>query len=109
MDLKCFNNHEGINYPNNSYAMCNVSLMKEDSKEWIFYRYEFSFYYENEIYYLHAFNFFIKDYNYTILYKLKIYKPLIKLPYFISLSTGDDMHEEAWELFHRLRKLAAFV
>ena len=36
------------------------------------------------------------------------HQEIIQLPYFMPLSTDNDMHKRAWELFYRLLNMSAF-
>lgn len=107
MDLHCWNK--------NCIARCHMGVITEDPREWICHDYSFSLKYEDSLYYLRGYDFLVDSRHQNREYSRKtmLYNnfdglnPLISTD-FIPLSTGDDMHEKAWELFHKLRKLVVF-
>jgi hypothetical protein len=110
MDLHCFNreNNDGRN-PNRCGASCHMGVITEDPKEWICHEYNFSFNYNGKTYYMYGFDNLVDPYHQRrgLGNKTGIIG-MVNLNYFIPISTGDNMHEEAWELFHRLKKLVIF-
>ncbi len=99
-------------------AICHMGVITEDPKVWECHEYGFKFSYNGTSYVLRSQNHSVDNYHQgyrepqTLLRDLSLWKfddSIIKLPYFIPISTGDDMHERAWELFHRLRNLVAFT
>lgn len=115
MDLHCYNRtHYSSRDPNFCSAKCHMGVITEDPKEWVCLEYSFSFRYENYNYYIYSYDNIVDPRNQhrpygtrTILSNF-LGDDMIVLPYFIPLSTGDDMHEKVWDLFHRLRKLVIF-
>jgi hypothetical protein len=114
MDLHCVKKdgrRRGCN------GACFMGVITEDPKEWVCHEYRFSFDFEDQRYLL-------RSYNYAVDFKHQSFRrnpnetrtilqtisgdDLIVLPYFMPISTGDDMHERAWELFHRLRNLVIY-
>lgn len=94
-------------------ARCHMGVITEDPKEWVCHDYNFSFKDSGRIYYLHSQDVSVDYYHQGVRLPQTTLngwgEPLISLPYFIPLSTNNDMHERAWELFHRLRNLTAFA
>lgn len=131
MDLHCFNRVNSGD-PNFCRARCHMGVITEDPKVWECHEYNFEFRYDNEAYYLSSHSNLVDTYNQhrdpgeatTLSIKKKFPRRmalskgisypfvtdeiLFTLPYFMPLSTGDDMHEKAWELFHRLRNLIIY-
>lgn len=111
MDLHCVK-------PNGKGRGCNAScfmgVITEDPKEWVCHEYRFSFDHKDQRYILRSYSYAVDlphqcfnrypDEATTILKSFSSGNDLIVLPYFMPISTGDDMHERAWELFHRLKK-----
>lgn len=117
MDLHCFNRKDNDGRtPNICKARCHMGVITEDPKEWVCHEYSFSFTHEGKSYILRSYDYLVDPYHQNRLYEAKTtleawtFGPsnIITLPYFIPISTGNDMHERAWELFHRLRNLVAF-
>lgn len=113
MDLHCFNrpNDDGRK-PNRCQATCHMGVITEDPNPWLCHEYSFAIFHEGKSYTLRS-----QDYSVDILHQgnrspeTAIYyagKTVLYMPSFIPISTGDDMHERAYELFHRLYKLRAF-
>lgn len=100
-------------------ATCHMGVITEDPKVWECHDYNFSFTHNNRIFVLSGQNYSVDPYHQghripqTILRGAGLYLPgvdeLVRLPYFVPISTDDDMHERAWELFHRLRNLVIFT
>jgi len=94
-------------------ARSHMGVLTEDPKEWQCHDYNFSFLINNDVYYLSGYDYMVDPYNQhrepnkkaTILSDTSI--SIIEMD-FIPLSTGNDMHEEAWKLFWRLKNLVAF-
>lgn len=117
MDLHCYNrvNNDGRT-PNICQARCHMGVITEDPKEWVCHEYNFSFKYEEKSYILRGYNYLVDPYHQNRKYEAKTileswnFQPsnIIELSYFTPISTGNDMHERAWELFHRLRNLIIF-
>ncbi len=96
-------------------ARCHMGVITEDPKEWVCHEYSFSFKHREKSYILRSYDYLVDPYYQSRLYEAKTtlepwsFKPaIVELPYFIPISTGDDMHERAWELFHRLRNMIIF-
>ena len=91
---------------------CHMGVITEDPKPWMCHEYGFSFDHEGYRYILSSFDQSIDVYHQGLRLPNTILeqgdKVLYRLPYFIPLSTDNDMHERAWELFHKLRKLVIF-
>lgn len=119
MDLHCFNrvNDDGRK-PNICKARCHMGVITEDPKEWICHQYSFDFKYKDKIYMLGSYDRAVDPYHQsffrdpneanTILFSYDDNRAIIELSYFIPISTGDNMHEEAEKLFHRLRNLIIY-
>lgn len=112
MDLHCYN-RTNPRQPNICRARCHMGVITEDPKSWQCHEYSFEFFDYGKTYYLHSHANLVDPYyqhrgwgESTELYNLG--GLVYSLPYFMPISTGDDMHEEAWELFHRLKNLVAF-
>jgi hypothetical protein len=114
MDLHCFNRKDNDGRtPNICRARCHMGVITEDPKEWVCLEYSFQFLDKGKLYYLSSHNNLVDPYNQHRPYGTKTqlstsFSEVYSLPYFIPLSTGDNMHEEAWSLFHKLRKLVIF-
>jgi hypothetical protein len=92
-----------------------MGVITEDPKEWVCLEYSFQFSHKGKIYYLSSYNILVDTYNqhrsHGTKTTLRLYPSdaeIYSLPYFMPLSTGDDMHERAWELFRRLIGLAIY-
>jgi len=112
MDLHCYNRGTPQD-PNICRAECHMGVITEDPKEWVCLEYSFRFSHEGKIYHLASYDNLVDPIHqhrkYGAKTRLLTYGGVIcSLPYFMPLSTGDDMHERAWELFHRLRNLAIY-
>lgn len=117
MDLHCYNRGNPKD-PNRCHFTAFMGVITEDPKEWQCHEYQFDFKYKNNTYILRSFDravdprhqSFYRDPNdaKTLLYVGSGNKADIELSYFIPISTGDDMHEEAEKLFHRLRNLIIY-
>lgn len=94
-------------------ARCHMGVITEDPKNWVCHDYGFSFKVNNETYYMVGFDYLVDPYHQhrdptkrkTILSNLS--ESMLEVE-FIPLPTGDNMHEEAWRLFERLKKLVVF-
>lgn len=113
MDLHCFNReNDNPRKPNRCRVNCHMGVLTEDPNPWICHDYSFTFPFEGIHYNLHSHDYSVDPLHQgnrlpeTVLYRRGT--TALHIPSFIPLSTGDDMHERAWELFHRLRKLIAF-
>lgn len=94
-----------------------MGVITEDPKEWQCHEYGFSFKVNNETYLITGFDYVVDPYHQgrdpkrraTILSggKTALNLSIVETD-FIPLPTGDNMHEEAWKLFERLRKLVVF-
>ena len=94
-------------------ARCHMGVITEDPKPCVCLEYNLSFNHNGEVYYLSSFDNLVDPYNQHRAYGTRTSlsvsgQEIAVLPYFVPLSTGDDMHEEAWKLFHRLRNLVIF-
>lgn len=98
---------------------CHMGVITEDPKPWVCLEYGFGFKHKDKRYILTSHDEAVDEFHQYIVREqtTKLYicggSPynnilLYELPFFISISTGDDMHEEAWSLFHRLRDLAIY-
>lgn len=132
MDLHCYNRSDPRE-PNRCYARTHMGVITEDPKVWECQSYNFEFKIDPglfaDTYYLasgkpvygntystektillktiwRGVNFDDNTPGDSWIYKEEI--ELINLPYFIPLSTGDDMHEKAWSLFYKLKNLAIY-
>lgn len=131
MDLHC-PNKGNVLLPGvgSCYARCHMGVITEDPKVWECHEYNFSFSHQGSIYYLSSYNNLVDPYHQKRDYGAKTIlatysrhpivlipgrrsswgfeEPVVTLPYFMPLSTDNDMHERAWELFHRLRNLIIY-
>lgn len=118
MDLHCYNrlNNDGKT-PNICQARCHMGVITEDPKEWVCHEYSFSFKHEEKSYILRSYDYLVDPYHQNRRYEARTtlevwtFTPmpiLVDLPFFMPISTGNDMHERAWELFHRLRNLVVY-
>jgi hypothetical protein len=94
-----------------------MGVITEDPKEWVCHEYRFPLYHNGRGYLLRGYNravdlvhqTFFRNPNDAVTF---LQTPggvnMVTLPYFIPISTGDDMHERAWELFYRLRNLVIY-
>ena len=94
---------------------CNMGVITEDPKEWECHEYGFGFKYKNKLYIVESFSKPVDLFHqhrpskdYTILYNAHTLDSILYLPHFLPISTGDNMHEEAWKVFHRLWNLVIF-
>jgi hypothetical protein len=94
---------------------CHMGVITEDPKVWQCHEYIFSFLYRDKVYWLSSHDQRVDPYHQsrpdgveTSLRVPGMTSAILSLPYFIPLSTGDDMDQRAWELFHRLLKLSTF-
>lgn len=102
----------------NSYcsARCHMEVLTEDSKIWECHQYGFSFDFDKKHYLLTGHNYAVDvlrqnrnpHSQLTSLALWEAWPEYLVSTDFIPISTSDDMHEEAWKLFHRLRKLICF-
>lgn len=113
MDLHCFNReNDNPRKPNRCRVTCHMGVITEDPKEWICHDYSFYFVNLGKHYTLHSHDYAVDPLHQgnrvpeTVLYSEG--KTLLYLPSFMPISTNNDMHERAWELFHRLRKLVIY-
>jgi hypothetical protein len=92
---------------------CHMGVITEDPKCWECHEYNLDFHHDNQRYRLSSCNHAVDPYHQmwrepeTTLSSQG--REIVRMPHFIPLSTDNDMHERAWELFHRLRNLAAFA
>lgn len=104
MDLHCFK----------CRARSHMGVITEDPKEWICHDYNFSFKVNNDTYYLSGYDYLVdpKHQHRDPTKKKTIlsdpYSAILEID-FIPLPTGDNMHEEAWKLFQRLKNLITFL
>ena len=94
---------------------CNMGVITEDPKEWECHEYGFGFKYKNKLNIVESFSKPVDLFHqhrpskdYTILYNAHTLDSILYLPHFLPISTGDNMHEEAWKVFHRLWNLVIF-
>jgi hypothetical protein len=122
MDLHCVKPYKPTIYLKNSTKPfgrmgcgyeCHMGIITNDPNPWECHEYNFSFGYNGDSFLLISRDTAV-DYRHqgrrkAITKLIRNYeKPIIQFDYFIPISTGDDMHEEATSLFHKLRKLVAF-
>jgi len=95
-------------------TLCHMGVITEDPKEWKCHEYGFAFRDKNKIYRLSGHDYLVDPFHQhrpntakTLLIE-NFDQIMIEVPYFILISTGDNMHEEAWKLFHRLRNLVIY-
>ena len=115
MDLHCYN-RGNVKDPKRCHNTAFMGVITEDPKEWVCHEYQFDFKHKNKTYTLRGFDHAVDTYHQsfhrdpkeakTILYSN--YQTIIELTYFIPISTGDNMHEEAEKLFHRLINLIIY-
>jgi hypothetical protein len=94
-----------------------MGVITEDPKEWVCHEYSFSFKHKEKHYILRSYDYLVDPYHQGRPYEAKTileawdFQPagIIELPYFIPISTSDDMHERAWDLFHRLINLKVYA
>ena len=88
---------------------CHMGVITEDPKVWECHQYGFNF----GSYILSSHNDAVDPYHQgqrkakTSLFHKG--KEIYSLSYFIPISTGDDMHEEAWKLFNKLSGYIPFI
>ena len=111
MDLRCTfdagHNKRGCD------TRCHMGVITEDPKEWKCHEYGFGFFHKNKYYLLSSYDTVVDPIHQSRFpsphtYLIKYGSIMFTLPYFIPISTGDNMHEEAWKLFHRLKDLAIY-
>jgi hypothetical protein len=112
MDLHCYNRRDPRE-GNYCRARCHMGVITEDPKVWQCLEYSFGFRHKDRNWILasqdNAVDPFYQDFWREPKTTLSCnWNDVYSLPYFIPISTGDDMHEEAWKLFHRLRNLVIF-
>jgi hypothetical protein len=110
MDLHCARPRNGGGFGCDYDA--HMGVITEDPKEWMCHQYRFEMFHDGRTYVFGS-----KDYPVDP-YHQYIYRPatwihlcehaIVSLNHFIPISTGDDMHERAWEIFHRLMRINAF-
>jgi hypothetical protein len=97
MDLHC---------PARCGNRCHMGVITEDPKEWVCHDYNFSFKYKGKTYVVDPYHQHRPYRRHTTL--STAVEDIVVINDFVPISTGDDMHERAWELFHKLRKLVIF-
>jgi len=117
MDLHCV---RPMKRPGSYYEGCGATsymgVITEDPKEWQCHEYQFDLKHNDRWYMLRGYDFAVDPFHQSFNRELDMaatflylnQKMLIAFPYFIPISTGDDMHEQAWKLFHRLRNLIIY-
>jgi len=89
-----------------------MGVITEDPKEWECHEYHFQLAHERKTYYLSSHNFSVDPFHQGIRYPKTTISTMgseiYSSPCFIPISTGDDMHEEAQALVHRLLNLVIF-
>lgn len=125
MDLHCIKPIKGKDYEGRGCELiCHMGVITEDPKVWECHEYNFEFVHDNKKYWLSSQNYSVDPFHQgnrvpgTALYDMETCIPnsfgipvrptILKLPFFIPISTGDDMHEDARALFERLRDLVIF-
>jgi hypothetical protein len=107
MDLHCHNS-------NCQGRRSFMGVIMEENKVWECHEYQFWLIHEDSYYILEGHNYSVDPYRqnrdpfkqWTSLGGI-FENPFITVD-FIPVSTGDDMHERIWELFHRLNDLKLF-
>jgi hypothetical protein len=107
MDLHCYN-REDPKSPNMCRARAHMGVITEDPKEWVCHEYNLSFKHNENLFYLIGYDKLVDPYfqrrpveeSYTILSDV-FGREMVKVN-FVPISTGDDMHERAYDLFHSL-------
>lgn len=117
MDLHCVKPIKIVNsdrWGRGCEIICHMGVITEDPKKWVCHDYNFEFKHNGKRFYLSGHDYIVDpvhqrfsraDERITTLSTNT--GEIIKVD-FIPISTGDDMHEKAWELFHRLRNLIIF-
>lgn len=120
MDLHCTKEVRSLFSSTKVYrgcgARCNMGVITEDPKEWVCHEYGFSFKHKDKQYIVESFDYLVDPRHqhrnpfkaYTHLYDAQSLDVILYIPQFIPISTGDNMHEEAWKMFHRLKNLVIF-
>lgn len=123
MDLHCWRRGEPKEYPWGAPTCrpCHMGVLMHPNQEWICDHYNFKFYFDEKSFILRAtpstpsmeiingkaVMMYNKKYKFTEILINYMEKPIIQVP-FISLSTGDDMHYHAQDVFNRLMRLIMF-
>lgn len=117
MDLHCVRPLKNLDYEGRGCEVTShMGVITEDPKEWICHDYNFEFFHEGRRYALRGYdymvdpvhqNFFRSPHEKATILSMSGGEMIMKVD-FIPISTGDDMHEEAWKLFHRLRNLIIY-
>lgn len=117
MDLHCVKPIKGFKYEGRGCElMCHMGVITEDPKKWVCHDYNFEFKHMDKRYYLRGYDYAVDPVHQTFsrpwheratILSASGGDAIMKVD-FIPLSTGDDMHEEAWKLFHRLYDLVIF-
>lgn len=95
-------------------ASCHMGVLTEDSKEWVCHQYRFSFEYKDKHHILFGHDHEVDTFHQSVNRGTKTGlltitgEDMVILPFFIPISAGDDMHEDAWKLFHRLYNLVTY-
>ena len=94
-------------------ARCHMGVITEDPKEWVCHDYNFSFDHRGKTFYLRGHDYLVDPMHQRRPFARRTVlstslEDIIVVKDFIPIPTGDDMHEHAWELFHKLRKLVIF-
>lgn len=103
MDLHC---------SRNCGARCHMGVLKEDPKEWVCHDYNFEFREQFHTYFLTGYDYLVDPFHQHRPYGRKTilstkFTEIMSVD-FIPLSTGDNMHETAWNLFNRLKNMIIF-
>jgi hypothetical protein len=89
-----------------------MGVITEDPNPWICHEYGFDFFHKDKRYTLTSFDKRVDPFHQgdrSVETVLQIHwKPVVVIPHFTPISTGNDMHEQAWDIFHKLRKLVIF-
>jgi hypothetical protein len=116
MDLHCIKPIKGKDYEGRGCELiCHMGVITEDPKEWVCHDYNFEFRHEGKRFYLRGYDYLVdsihqtfhRPYEKATILSISGGDQIMKVE-FIPISTGDNMHEEAWKLFHRLRNLVIF-
>lgn len=113
MDLHCFNREDNNERkPNRCRATCHMGVITNDPNPWQCHDYSFQLYRGGESYILHSHDYSVNPmYQGNRLPQTTVYargKTLLHIPSFMPISTGDDMHKQAYQLLDRLLFLVDF-
>jgi hypothetical protein len=109
MDLHCVK-AEGVR--RGCGVRCHMGVIIENPKPWVCHEYGFDFYHKNKKYTLTSYSERVDQFHQgwrSVETVLSVFnKPVVVVPHFTPISTDNNMHEQAWDIFHKLRKLVIF-